>query len=217
MSYIGVIGAARLDGCEDGLPGVLERKETADRMLKDGADMREIKAQTGWERGVDRKWHYEIDDPFLVTAELEDHLKRHYGEPIDIRRCLKGTALLTAYPVLERLLLFGLYRPIRGSVAGYFDPERYAVVVCMGTASAPFDLQTEGVLLHEVQHLIQAEEDFARGGDSSKGMRRYRRLAGEVEARNVCTRHLLSPEERKAKLRTETQDVPDEDQIIIFE
>jgi len=217
MSYIGVIGAARLDGCEDGLPGVLGRKETAALMLKEGADMHEIKSLTGWERGADGKWRYEIDDPFHMTAELEDHLKRHYGEPINIRRCLKDTALLTAYPVLERLLLFGLYRPIRGSVAGYFDPERYAVVVCMGTASAPFNLQTEGVLLHEVQHLIQAEEDFARGGDPSKGMKRYMKLAGEVEARNVCARHLLSLEERKAKLRTETQDVPDKDQIIIFE
>ncbi len=212
-----MIGAARLDGCEDGLPGVLGRKETAALMLKEGADMHEIKSLTGWERGADGKWRYEIDDPFHMTAELEDHLKRHYGEPINIRRCLKDTALLTAYPVLERLLLFGLYRPIRGSIAGYFDPERYAVVVCMGTASAPFNLQTEGVLLHEVQHLIQAEEDFARGGDPSKGMKRYMRLAGEVEARNVCARHLLSPEERKAKLRTETQDVPDVDQIIIFE
>lgn len=212
-----MIGAARLDGCEDGLPGVLGRKETAALMLKEGADMHEIKSLTGWERGADGKWRYEIDDPFHMTAELEDHLKRHYGEPINIRRCLKDTALLTAYPVLERLLLFGLYRPIRGSVAGYFDPERYAVVVCMGTASAPFNLQTEGVLLHEVQHLIQAEEDFARGGDPSKGMKRYMKLAGEVEARNVCARHLLSLEERKAKLRTETQDVPDKDQIIIFE
>ncbi len=217
MSYIGIIGAGRLDGCKDGLPGVLGCQETAARMLREGADMHEIKSLTGWERGVDRKWRYEIDDPFLVTAELEDHLKRHYGESIDIRRCLKDTKLLTAYPVLERLLLFGLYWPVRGSVAGYFAPERYAVVVCMGTASAPFDLQTEGVLLHEVQHLIQAEEDFARGGDSSKGMKRYMRLAGEVEARNVCARHLLSPEERKAKLRTETQDVPDKDQIVIFE
>lgn len=212
-----MIGAARLDECEDGLPGVLGRKETAALMLKEGADMHEIKSLTGWERGADGKWRYEIDDPFHMTAELEDHLKRHYGESINIRRCLKDTALLTAYPVLERLLLFGLYRPIRGSVAGYFDPERYAVVVCMGTASAPFNLQTEGVLLHEVQHLIQAEEDFARGGDPSKGMKRYMKLAGEVEARNVCARHLLSPEERKAKLRTETQDVPDKDQIIIFE
>ncbi len=217
MSYIGIIGAGRLDGREDGLPGVLGRKEMAARLLKDGADMHEIKLRTGWEKGADKKWRYEIDDPFHMTPELEDHLKRHYGEPIDIRRCLKETTLLTAYPVLERLLLFGLYRPIRGRIAGYFDPARYAVVVCMGTSSAPFDRQTEGVLLHEVQHLIQSEEGFARGGDSSKGAKRYLRLAGEVEARNVCARHLLSPEQRQAKLRTETQDVPDNDQIFIFE
>jgi len=72
------------------------------------------------------------------------------------------------------------------------------------------------VLLHEVQHLIQEEEDFARGGDSSRGRSRYLRLAGEVEARNVCIRHNLTTEKRSKMLRTETQDVPDSQQIVIF-
>lgn len=86
----------------------------------------------------------------------------------------------------------------------------------MGTTKAPFEYQIEGVILHEVQHLIQEEENFARGGDTSKGNRRYMRLAGEVEARNVVTRHSLSPEERRVLLRSDTQDIPDSSQIIVF-
>ena len=86
----------------------------------------------------------------------------------------------------------------------------------MGTANSPFQCQTEGVLLHEVQHLIQEEEDFARGGNLSQGRRRYLRLAGEGEARNVCIRHPMSLEHRRSSLRTDTQDVLDAEQIIKF-
>lgn len=42
----------------------------------------------------------------------------------------------------------------------------------------------------------------------------YRRLAGEVEARNVSTRRDMSPEELRATPPWQTQDVPDELQIV---
>lgn len=87
-------------------------------------------------------------------------------------------------------------------------------MICMGTLNSPFQYQTEGVLLHEVQHLIQEEEDFARGGNLSQGRRWYLRMAGEVEARNVCIRHSMSSEQHRSSLRTDTQDVPDAEQII---
>ena len=90
------------------------------------------------------------------------------------------------------------------------------MMICMGTLNSPFQYQTEGVLLHEVQHLIQEEEDFARGGNLSQGRRRYLRMAGEVEARNVCIRHSMSPEHSRSSLRADTQDVPDAEQIIEF-
>ncbi|MGN0207170.1 MAG: LPD23 domain-containing protein [Muribaculaceae bacterium] len=48
--------------------------------------------------------------------------------------------------------------------------------------------------------------------DSNKG---YRRLAGEVEARNVQKRIDMSMEERRATLASETEDVAREDQIFI--
>jgi hypothetical protein len=44
----------------------------------------------------------------------------------------------------------------------------------------------------------------------------YRRLAGETEARNVQTRRDFSPAERKANRPWETQDVPDDQQIVRF-
>jgi len=44
----------------------------------------------------------------------------------------------------------------------------------------------------------------------------YKRLAGETEARNVQTRRDFTPEERRARRPWETQDVPDDQQIVRF-
>ena len=214
MSYIGIIGARRLDESNVS-SGLLEAQKEAVQLFRGNTDMRVIKQQTGWEMGIDGKWRYEVADPFHKTAEIEDHLKRHFGESINIRLCMHDTTLLTAYPAFERLRLYARYTQLP-KYAGYFDPQRYGMMICMGTLNSPFGNQTEGVLLHEVQHLIQEEENFARGGDASRGVMRYMRLAGEVESRNVCHRHSLSQEQRRSSLRTDTQDVPDEKQIIEF-
>lgn len=213
MSFIGIKGAERLDENNSSLC-LLEAHDKAVHMLGNGADMHAIKLQTGWETGRDGKWRYEIEDPFHSTTEIEDHIKKHFGEPINIRLCMHDIALIIAYPAFDRLRLFALYSPTKG-FAGYFDPSCYSMMVCMGTASSPFEYQTEGLLLHEVQHLIQEEENFARGG-GGEDIRRYQRLAGEVEARNICIRHFLTPEQRRLKLYSDTQDVPDESQIISF-
>ncbi|MBR6103804.1 MAG: hypothetical protein IKP81_01950 [Paludibacteraceae bacterium] len=212
MSFIGIKGAERLDKNNSSLC-LLEAHDKAVHMLGNGADMHAIKLQTGWETGVDSKWRYEVEDPFHTTTEIEDHIKKHFGEPINIRFCMHDISLLTAYPAFERLRLFALYSPTRG-FSGYFDSGSYGMLVCMGTASSEFKYQTEGVLLHEVQHLIQEEEDFARGGSIKD--RRYHRLAGEVEARNICIRHFLTPEQRRQKLYSDTQDVPDKMQFVSF-
>lgn len=213
MSYIGIIGAKRLDQSTPSLT-LIEAYHTALHLHQTGQDMRTIKLKTGWELGIDRLWRYELADPFHTTEKIEDYIKRHFGEAINIRYCMHDTRLLVAYPELEQLRLFALYSPQR-RWAGYFSPKDYAMMVCMGTARSTFEYQTEGILLHEIQHLIQEIEGFARGGSTIERSI-YRRLAGEVEARNVCHRHRLSPEERRRSLRVDTQDVPDEAQIIRF-
>lgn len=156
---------------------------------------------------------FKVADPFHNTVEIEDHLKRHFGESINISLCMHDISLLIAYPAFERLSLYARYTPTN-KFSGYFNPLSYGMMICMGTLNSPFQYQTEGVLLHEVQHLIQEEEDFARGGNLSQGRKWYLRMAGEVEARNVCIRHSMSSEQRRSSLRTDTQDVPDAEQII---
>lgn len=102
MSYIGIIGAKRLDDSNASL-GLIEAQKKAVQLLRCSTDMHMIKQQTGWEMGVDGKWRYEVADPFHNTVEIEDHLKRHFGESINISLCMHDISLLIAYPAFERL------------------------------------------------------------------------------------------------------------------
>lgn len=52
--------------------------------------------------------------------------------------------------------------------------------------------------------------------DREAAFDRYRRVAGEVEARNAERRRFLLPHERKLHAPWETQDVPDAEQIVRF-
>lgn len=211
MSYIGIKGVSNLDP-----EGKFDFKR-AEQMAKKGYDPTVIKIQTGWEQGIDGFWRYEIQDPFVETLAIEDYVKPRFGEAINIKMILNDTLILTAYPDFESLTLYAMYSPRRGT-AGYYSPFTNGMVVAMGRPCDGFELQIDGVLLHELQHLIQVMEGFARGGDpKTLGRRKYVRMAGEVEARNICHRHFLTEEQRSRKLRTETQDVPDEKQIISFE
>ena len=118
MSYIGIIGAKRLDD-SNASSGLIEAQKKAVQLLRCSTDMHMIKQQTGWEMGVDGKWRYEVADPFHNTVEIEDHLKRHFGEPINIRLCMHDVTLLTAYPAFGRLRLFAKYTPMHKYI-GYF-------------------------------------------------------------------------------------------------
>lgn len=210
MSYIGINGVSWLD------PENKFYLDKAEQMTKEGFDPTVIKVQTGWEQGIDGFWRYEIQDPFMERSAIEDYVKPRFGEAINIRMILKDTRIVTAYPEFENLTLYAMYSPRKGA-AGYYNPATNGMVVAMGRPSDKFDFQIDGVLLHELQHLIQEIEGFAKGGDPrALGRRKYVRMAGEVEARNICHRHFLTEEQRRHKLRTETQDVPDEKQIVSF-
>lgn len=210
MSYIGLTGVSNLD--PENKFGI----DKAEQMAKESFDPTVIKIQTGWELGIDGLWRYEIADPFMESDVIEDYVKPRFGEPINIRMILKELHILIAYPEFENLTLYAMYAH-RNGTAGYFNPATNGMVVAMGKPSDVFDYRIEGVLLHEIQHLIQEIEGFAKGGDPKTiGLRRYHRLAGEVEARNICHRHFLTEEERRRTLRTETQDVPDSAQIVSF-
>jgi hypothetical protein len=57
-------------------------------------------------------------------------------------------------------------------------------------------------------------DDLEYMAQNDVAMDAYRRLAGEVEARNVQTRMDMTPDERRATAPWLTQDVPDDQQIV---
>ncbi len=75
------------------------------------------------------------------------------------------------------------------------------------------DMRSE--IIHEVQHVIQGIEGFARGDNAARGEREYRYSAGEVQARNVQTRMNMTAEERRQKMLSKTEDVSYKDQILL--
>ena len=69
----------------------------------------------------------------------------------------------------------------KSGAEGYYDPARNEIGLS--------DLGDKSTLMHEVQHVIQEIEDFARG--SSANGESYRLSHGEAEARNVQNRLIL--------------------------
>ncbi|MDR1274681.1 MAG: hypothetical protein LBK12_09050 [Odoribacteraceae bacterium] len=60
-------------------------------------------------------------------------------------------------------------------------------------------------------------EDFVKNGKKGTAFQQYRRISGEVEARNAQRRMDMTEEERRATLAAETEDVAREDQVFLYD
>src|SRR5262249_40897113 len=109
----------------------------------------------------------------------------------------------------------------RGPERGVFEPGSISVEV----QTRP---PVKSISTHELQHMVANLEGHARGGQPlefwkpgiswQEAKELYRRLAGEVEARNAVSRLYESElqRQRKSPLRTEEKDIPRNQQIIRF-
>lgn len=213
FSIIGEEGAGRGREAEARMNDLRIARE----METAGKDAKTIKRATGWERGGDGKWRMEIPDlkikreetlPDGTTyAKSEFSLKFHDGA---LGEYVDAPELFEAYPELRNIRL--AVRPAEmsdtGLSYGYFDKSRNMIVVYSDVSHA------EELLVHEVQHAIQALEGFSGGGDGRTGAE-YRKLAGEVEAYNAAKRRKMTAEEKRESLLEETADVAEEDKIYL--
>ena len=213
FSIIGEEGAGRGREAEKRMSDLRIARE----METTGKDAKTIKRATGWERGGDGKWRMEIPDlkikreetlPDGTTyAKSEFSLKFHDGA---LGEYVDAPELFEAYPELRNIRL--AVRPAEmsdtGFSYGYFDKSGNMIVVYSDVSHA------EEVLVHEVQHAIQALEGFPGGGDGRTGAE-YRKLAGEVEAYNAAKRRKMTAEEKRESLLEETADVAEEDKIYL--
>lgn len=281
FSLAGERGAAAADKAEE-RTARMDNLSVARKMEEEKKDAKAIKAATGWERGADGKWRYEMPDVVLrdpkewvnkKTLTLSDIVEK----PNDLFK--EYPELFDAYPELKDMkILKG-----RAKSGGVFYNN--AITLNLGDIreAIKYDLDThyklannslKKTLVHEIQHYVQEQEGFAQGGNSEMivdknaldaiaklraekdavakefyamspaeqqkrkyeinnryndltkqierlekssriGYDGYKRLAGEVEARNVSARLNMTPEERRKTLAESTEDVARKDQILL--
>lgn len=214
----------------------------AEQMAANGASREDIWNQTGWFRGVDGKWRFEIDDSGM-TVKNPASLGWMNGKQT-LPQFMQHADLYSAYPSMKNLQAADEWRGGLGSFDGKtmrIDPK-----------SSPETARS--TVSHEMQHATQDAEDFARGahpmnfmpGDIAKRIIQevpgarwdgkskklmidghaidpvdisydlYSRSAGEVEARAVQNRLNLSAEDRRSRPPWLDYDVPEQDQIVRF-
>lgn len=175
-----------------------------------GMNSKDIWKQTGWFRGVDGKWRYEIPDGTLKDKvnwiELgEDKNPVKFAKLSDI---YDNPAFYNAYPEASDMSV-NVYN-LKNGVGGAYDPKWNSIDLDKAYTylkTNPQQLSAEGwnenalkALQHELQHYIQNVEDFAQGSnlDMAKNALNYANSAGEVEARLAETRTGLNNRELKA-------------------
>lgn len=212
----------------------------AQSMAEAGAAPRGILMETGWFRGTDGKWRFEISDH---ASRVPDTARRNTARPDQVlpdptrhgqlSDFFDHPDLYAAYPDLARMPLGALLGKVSERGAHIPATEQQPSGMIRMASMPPSEARS--VLSHEVSHAIQDVEDFAPGGNPADiaalipkemaarmspstvqqaGYEGYRRMAGEVEARNVQTRLDMTPERRRSIMPSTTQDVPDKDQFL---
>ena len=198
-SMIGIEGAKRLDEkfslAEDNEEATtrMDNLSTAVKMEKENKSAIDIKMATGWERGADDKWRYEIPDITLHGGVLYNLL--HNRKYTDLPTLLGASAkknseealknaeqLFKAYPKLAQYKV--TFQDI-GEAYGSADNTRHIIRLnpnTLGFSTGFIDEETlkrvERTLVHEIQHAIQAEEGFAKGGNPNSATQAYLKESG---------------------------------------
>ena len=214
---IGEVGADRIN---------VRRREDAIKMEGAGADRRKIWEQTGWWKGKDGKWRFEINsvgkDDFDAILDFVKNSGKFYDGA-------KGTTSINSYAFtlkdLERAMKIDgkrLPTSLKSLVAAYPKLANERIVFDYRTPKTPDELATLGyasgkevrlyaggmshnTFNHELQHKIQEYEGMARGTNTSqKSFDRYQQEHGEWEARVTTARANMTPEERRRVAPWET-------------
>lgn len=138
---------------------MISRLQKAESMEREAASSKEIWKETGWMRGPDHKWRFEIPDNLDKINFPKD------GKPHTLGEIYDNPALYEAYPELAQKTVrmedtkSSKDKRTRGAY-GYVAEDGSIVI----DSSIPKN-EAETALVHEIQHSIQAIEGFSRGGN----------------------------------------------------
>lgn len=177
FSLAGERGAAAADKAEE-RTFRMDNLSVARKMEEEKKDAKAIKMATGWERGADGKWRYEMPD-----AKIKDtmdvgggHIVKRYEDDMlwnggKLSKVIDAPELFKAYPQLKDVRIEtdaimndmpsnGEYNSKTNTITIHADELKYM----------------NGILNHEIQHAIQGIEGFATGGSPTT-------IRGEVKKR----------------------------------
>lgn len=191
----------------------------AQERIAAGENAESVRQETGWHQGTDGQWRFEIaDDRAKIRKNGVRKKNPTFADVYSKTRFERGSNFLEEF--LEHKALYAAYPRLRRAfVALETDPKaagsyEAATNTIRLNGGQSLD-ETLATLLHEIQHAIQEQENFARGGHFAElGYGDYRRLAGEVEARNTEARREMDAQARRETAPQATQDVATAEQII---
>lgn len=191
FQFIGEKGAAHMDKVEEATIR-LDNLSIARQMEDADKDAKTIKLATGWERGADGKWRYEISDANIKdTIDLGKGIsKKRFEEDMlwnsgRLGNVLEAPELFKAYPQLKDIHIEtdSIVNDMPSN--GEFNANSNRI-----TIHAYRLKYLNSILNHEIQHAIQHIEGFATGGtpehvekefDAAKTEWRARAYAHELE------------------------------------
>lgn len=208
--------------------------QTAKELDSKSVNPEEIRKQTGWFKGMDGKWRFEIDDSqakMIDLAGIETDIGKQVSSIMSKARKVKDVSEKTKLTDQADTLISELSQkkaPFLGKVLDH--PQLYQAYPWMRDIKVVFSQMPEGTnggydsaintieinqslnpeqkkktIMHEVQHVLQEQENFARGGNPNQfqegegvsAYEQYRKLAGEIEARNTADRYGLTSDQRQ--------------------
>lgn len=177
FSLAGERGAAAADKAEE-RTARMDNLSVARKMEEEKKDSKAIKMATGWERGADGKWRYEMPDAKI--KDMKDigggHIVKRYEDDMlwnggKLSNVIDAPELFKAYPHLKDVRIEtdaimndmpsnGEYNAKTNTITIHADELKYM----------------NSILNHEIQHAIQSIEGFDRGGSP-------RLVRGEIKKR----------------------------------
>ncbi len=130
----------------------------AQEMLDKGADKKEVWKETGWLKGAEGEWKFEIDDSGAKLILGKSHDGKTY--PVlsgKLKSILTHKKLFEAYPELQDINIETI-----GESTGLYTGNTIGLNHDLLEIGKENELKE--TLLHEIQHAIQGIEGFDRGG-----------------------------------------------------
>lgn len=182
--FAGEKGAAEADKAEEKTYR-MDNLKVAEKMERGKKDAKAIKLATGWERGADGKWRYEMPDAKIkdmkdigggnIVKRFDDDMLWNDGKLTNV---IDAPGLFEAYPQLKDVRIDtdaimndmpsnGNYNAKTNTITIHADELKYM----------------NSILNHEIQHAIQHIEGFGKGGSPEQMEKEFKEAQDEWKAR----------------------------------